>query len=198
MDYYNQYNIKSMNDPKKSNHLTKITQVLLSVSVFAFLLSQSSLLPLLISSYENLVLDFINFKFKLFTYTTERNCIFLLCNGILLLIIQSSGLISKITPVIPASKAAPIEDHHEEIREDETGKFQETGKKGVGKEEILEEKTGEVAAEFVEMEEEEDDGDQSSCEVEEREEEDVDLGVDQLNKKCEDFIKKMKKLIQGA
>ncbi|KAL8477974.1 hypothetical protein ACS0TY_030032 [Phlomoides rotata] len=132
MDYYNQYNIKSMNDSKKSNHLTKITRVLLSVSVFAFLLSQSSLLPLLISSYHNLVLDFFNFKFKLFTYTTERNCIFLLCNGILLFIIQSSGLISKITPVIPASKAAPIEDHHEE-REDETGKFQENGGKGCRK-----------------------------------------------------------------
>ncbi|KAL8473994.1 hypothetical protein ACS0TY_030734 [Phlomoides rotata] len=132
MDYYNQYNIKSMNDSKKSNHLTKITRVLLSVSVFAFLLSQSSLLPLLISSYHNLVLDFFNFKFKLFTYTTERNCIFLLCNGILLFIIQSSGLISKITPVIPASKAAPIEDHHEE-REDETGKFQEKWGKGCRK-----------------------------------------------------------------
>ncbi|KAL8553202.1 hypothetical protein ACS0TY_001738 [Phlomoides rotata] len=41
-------------------------------------------------------------------------------------------------------------------------------RKGVGIDEILEEKTGEVAAEFVEMEEEDDD--QSSCEVEEREE----------------------------
>ncbi|KAH6781004.1 hypothetical protein C2S52_012241 [Perilla frutescens var. hirtella] len=200
MAYYNEYSsIKNMkNHSDGFKYLKKITQILLPLSVFSLLFSHSSLTPLFLESYDYLVSNF-SFKVKIFTYTTERNCIFLLCNGILVLIIQSSGLISKITPVNSAPKTSRIDDHRgEKVR------FEETKDKGVEKVEILEEKSSEngggFAAEFVEE-------DFESCEVEkldaeEEEYDDIDddgeIDKEELNKKFEDFIKKVKLEIQSA
>ncbi|KAI3457716.1 hypothetical protein Pfo_014379 [Paulownia fortunei] len=208
MGYYNEYsNINSVNHSGKFYYLKKVAQILLSVSVFSFLFSQSSLVPVLVHSYDYFV---SKFSIKLFTYTTERNYIFLLCNGILVLIIQTSGLISKITPVQSSSKGGRIDDHHV-VRVDESG-FQEKKPKTVRKVEVFEEKgrenggddmeEGGVLAAEVDSKEDYQSSEIDEWEEEEEEEEeeriDEELSTDELNKKCEDFIKKVKQEIQGA
>ncbi|XP_057793313.1 uncharacterized protein LOC131009931 [Salvia miltiorrhiza] len=179
-------NMKNHSDRFK--HLKKITQILLPLSVFSLFLSHSSLTPLFLHSYDHLVSHLNNFNFKLFTYTTERNCIFLLCNGILVFIIQSSGLISKITPVDSGPKTV----HH---RPEKDG-LEESKINGVGKVEILEEK---VSFSAEEVEEDLQNFEVKKWDEHEHDEED-DEGIDteELKKKCEDFIKKVKMEIQGA
>lgn len=203
MAYYNEHsttkNMKNHSDRFK--HLKKITQILLPLSAFSLLFSHPSLSPLFVQSYDYLLSNFStsSFKFKIFTCTTERNCIFLLCNGILVLIIQSSGLISKITPLKPKTARADDHDHHHQ-RDDENARFEESKKKGVEKVEILEEKIPENGGgDIAEVEEDL----QSFVEVEKWDDEfdeDDDGGIDteELEKKCEDFIKKVKLEIQGA
>lgn len=186
------------NHSDRFKHLKKITQILLPLSAFSLLFSHSSLSPLFVQSYDYLLSNFSNstFKFKIFTCTAERNCIFLLCNGILVLIIQSSGLISKITPLKPVPKTTRADDHDHHERDDENARFEESKKKGAGKVEILEEKTPENGGD-AEVEEDL----QSFVEVEKWDDEfEDDGGIDteELEKKCEDFIKKVKLEIQGA
>lgn len=67
---------------KKIYFLKKAIQILLSLSVFSFMFSQSVLLQLFLSTFSS----------KLFSFSTERNYIFLLCNGVILVIIKTSGL----------------------------------------------------------------------------------------------------------
>ncbi|EYU42768.1 hypothetical protein ABFS82_13G004300 [Erythranthe guttata] len=200
MDYY--YNGYSNNNNSKFYYVKKLTQIIISLSLFSFLISQSSLAMILINYYNNYFVPI-----KIFTYTTERNCIFLLCNGILVLIIQTSGLVTKVTPLDqsgPKGTTTRIDDRldHEtiEIRLDE---FQENKAKNVGIINVVEENETEIIIGNKEDYEScginnqesefEDDDDEH-----EEEDDDDDEGVDELNKKCEDFIKKMKQEIQGT
>lgn len=80
---------KKQNNPmfSKLNSSKKGIQILLALSVLAFISSQySSLLSTYLSS------------FKHFATTTDRHYIFLLCNGLMLLVITTSGLFSSPTP----------------------------------------------------------------------------------------------------
>ncbi|KAL8131115.1 uncharacterized protein LOC141711343 [Apium graveolens] len=67
---------------KKIYFSKKAIQILLSLSVVSFLISQSVLLQVFLSTFSS----------KLFSLSTERNYIFLLCNGVILVIIKTSGL----------------------------------------------------------------------------------------------------------
>ncbi|XP_042067508.1 uncharacterized protein LOC121810858 [Salvia splendens] len=171
------YDIDQMkNHSDRFKYLKKITQILLPLSLLTLFLSHSSLTPLFLQSYDYLYSNFnFNFKFKLFTYTTERNCIFLLCNGILVFIIQSSGLISKIT-----SSRTRAE------------------KRGVEKVDILEEKIN-LDADLVEEDLHMEKWDKCDDDDDDDDDED-DEGIDreELKRKCEDFIKKVKMEIQSA
>ncbi|KAK1389154.1 hypothetical protein POM88_017332 [Heracleum sosnowskyi] len=70
------------------NSSNKGIQILLSLSVLAFIISQ----------YSSLVSSYLS-SFKLFSSTTtDRHYIFLLCNGLMLLVIKTSGLFSSPTP----------------------------------------------------------------------------------------------------
>ncbi|KAK4369307.1 hypothetical protein RND71_013099 [Anisodus tanguticus] len=68
--------------------LKNAMKILLPVSVFSLVFTQSySLLPSLLHSFH----EFSSyFSIQLFTYSSERNYIFLLCNGILVFIIKNS------------------------------------------------------------------------------------------------------------
>ncbi|PIN03464.1 hypothetical protein CDL12_24007 [Handroanthus impetiginosus] len=195
MDYYNEYsNIETKNNPSsKFYYLKKLAQILVSVSVFSLFFSHSSFVD---QSYDYLV---SNLSIKLFTYNSERNYIFLLFNGLLVLIIRASGLTSKITPVQTSSKGVRNVDNRGE-KADGIG-FQEKHKlEIVEKAEVVEEKGREINGGDDEKEEgeildyEEVEGKEDYQEWEEEEE-----GIDdELKKKCDDFIKKMKQEILGV
>lgn len=84
MDQLRSQNIKSFTHHSiiKAHYLIKLTQLLLSVSLCYFLFSPSSLLALL--HYFNFY--FSTFPFQLFTHTVDKNCMFLLCNGLLVFV----------------------------------------------------------------------------------------------------------------
>ncbi|XP_047940758.1 uncharacterized protein LOC125188061 [Salvia hispanica] len=161
------YDDQMKNHSDRFKYLKKITKILLPLSLLTLFISHSSLTSLFLQSYDYLNSNF-NFKFKLFTYTTERNCIFLLCNGILVFIIQSSGLISKIT-----------------------GSRTRAEKKV----DILEEKIN-LDADLVEEDLHMEKWDKRDDYDDEEDDEGIDR--EELKRKCEDFIKKVKMEIQSA
>ncbi|WOH05821.1 hypothetical protein DCAR_0625242 [Daucus carota subsp. sativus] len=73
---------------KPINSSKRRIQILLSLSVLAFISSQ----------YSSLIFTYFS-SFKLFSSTTtDRHFIFLLCNGLMLLVIKTSGLFSSPAP----------------------------------------------------------------------------------------------------
>jgi hypothetical protein len=68
--------------------LKKITQLLVSVSVFSFFFSY----PSLFSFLQSFNLYFSTFSSHLFSHTIDKNCIFLLCNGLVVFVAKYSGL----------------------------------------------------------------------------------------------------------
>ncbi|KAF7815912.1 WD repeat-containing protein 87-like [Senna tora] len=176
----------------KTHYLIKLTQLLVSVSLCSFLFSPSSLLAF-------------------FTHTIDKNCMFLLCNGLLVFSEFSHGEAKEIRMLekdgddddeqnICAEQVieikycddevevveedsiekAIVEDHEEEEEiensQAELG-IEESGKLDEGFQDKLEEE------EEIEEEEEEDD---------EEEEENCMLSTEELNKKFDEFIRRMR------
>ncbi|KAJ8766569.1 hypothetical protein K2173_023816 [Erythroxylum novogranatense] len=83
-------NLKTLSQFVRSQFLKKLIQLFVSVSVFSFLLSNSSRLSFLCSFN----FHFSKFPLQLFSHTIDKNCIFLLCNGLLVFVAKYSGLIS--------------------------------------------------------------------------------------------------------
>ncbi|XP_021288524.1 uncharacterized protein LOC110419753 [Herrania umbratica] len=82
---------QSLSQFMKSQFHRKLTQLVLSVSVFSLFFSHSYWLSLLHSFNFN----FHNtLPFQLFSHAIDKNCIFLLCNGLLVFLAKYSGLIS--------------------------------------------------------------------------------------------------------
>lgn len=82
-------NLRTTTQLMDTQFLKTVTQLLLSVSVFSFLFSHQSLLSFL--HYLNFYLA--KFPYQLVTHTVDKNCIFLLCNGLLVFLAKYSGLI---------------------------------------------------------------------------------------------------------
>ncbi|KAJ6949765.1 hypothetical protein NC651_003675 [Populus alba x Populus x berolinensis] len=76
-------NLRALSKLTESPILKKITQFLLSVSVFSFLLSNYSSGP---SFLHSLYFYLSTVPVQLFTHTLDKNCIFLLCNGLLVFV----------------------------------------------------------------------------------------------------------------
>ncbi|XP_052178823.1 uncharacterized protein LOC127792387 [Diospyros lotus] len=70
-------NSLSLTQLMRSLFLRKITQLLLSVSVFSFIFSCSEW--------------YYSFKAPMLSQAVDKNCIFLICNGILVLLAKTSG-----------------------------------------------------------------------------------------------------------
>ncbi|KAJ6966003.1 hypothetical protein NC652_003784 [Populus alba x Populus x berolinensis] len=96
-------NLRGLSKLTESRILKKITQFLLSVSVFSLLLSNYSSGP---SFLHSLYFYLSTVPVQLFTHTLDKNCIFLLCNGLLVFVAKYSGLGSS------SSKSPTIDDHH--------------------------------------------------------------------------------------
>lgn len=83
MDQLKYQSIASLTQSIKAHHnLVKLTQLLVSVSVCSFIFSPSSLLIFL--HYFKFYLS--TFPFQLFTHNIDKNCMFLLCNGLLVFV----------------------------------------------------------------------------------------------------------------
>lgn len=82
-------NLRVLSKLTESRILKKITQFLLSVSVFSLLLSNYSSGP---SFLHSLYFYLSTVPVQLFTHTLDKNCIFLLCNGLLVFVARYSGL----------------------------------------------------------------------------------------------------------
>ncbi|KAK4363157.1 hypothetical protein RND71_018398 [Anisodus tanguticus] len=172
--------------------LKKAMKILLPVSLFSLVFSQSySLLPSLVHSFH----EFSSyFSIQLFTYSSERNYIFLLCNGILVFIIKNSiGNISE-------TKESHKEFKSREFKNQETKK--EFLEKVVEIENQVEEELGTINKDDLvtvgTVDENEDEVYQESCVeiIEELEdEEELEETLEELHKKCDDFIKRIKKEI---
>ncbi|XP_030541370.2 uncharacterized protein LOC115748868 [Rhodamnia argentea] len=90
MDQTNQQKLSRFT---KSQFLKKLTKLLLSISVFSLLFSSSSLLSFLQPWHFQLS----TFPLRLVTHAVDKNCIFLLCNGILVFLAKNSGFIGSKT-----------------------------------------------------------------------------------------------------
>ncbi|KAB1203830.1 hypothetical protein CJ030_MR8G005076 [Morella rubra] len=89
MDQTDQYhNLRTLSQLIKLQFLKKVTQLLLSVSVFSFFMFHSSLL----SFFQSYNLYFSKYLLQLFSHAIDKNCIFLLCNGLLVFLAKLSGL----------------------------------------------------------------------------------------------------------
>ncbi|KAG6685917.1 hypothetical protein I3842_12G135800 [Carya illinoinensis] len=91
MDLTEYYKPQTLTQFISMQFLKKVTQLVLSVSLFSFFFSHSSSLSFPQS------FDFLSaFPFQLFGHTVDKNCIFLICNGLLVFLSKYSGLISSL------------------------------------------------------------------------------------------------------
>ncbi|KAI8008754.1 hypothetical protein LOK49_LG07G03513 [Camellia lanceoleosa] len=223
MDQTDQHNLQS---PQfiSSQLYKKITHVLLSLSVvFSFFLSNSSWYTLFLHSFN---FHFSTFPFQLLTHTMDKNCIFLICNGIVMLLAKTSGLIHS----SPASnhlnnqllkkigdgdvlqlsletkdslleKQVSVETLQQQQEEEDSMEGESEEDLNVEGQE-QEARNGFLIT--VGGEDEENEKDLSTVnngfaieeEEEEEEEEDGLLSREELNKKCDDFIRRMKEEIR--
>ncbi|KAG8642194.1 uncharacterized protein LOC110628617 [Manihot esculenta] len=154
-----------------NTHLLQLVSKLpASVFFFSVILLCSSLFP------------FITFKLMQFlSCKISKNYMFLLCNGILVLIVKNSGLINKSQPQetnqingeTSIKRSIELPELKTEVAEGKTVAMEQNSEENV----LL--ITEDVADDQIE-------------EDEQGEEEVGLLSAEELNKKCEDFIRKMK------
>ncbi|XP_061345987.1 uncharacterized protein LOC133291704 [Gastrolobium bilobum] len=224
---------------KAHYYLFKLTQLFLSVSVCSIIVSPSSLLIF----FHYFKFYFSTFPFQLFTHNVDKNCMFLLCNGLLVFVgitksfYGSSGdhEPSKYTEEGSQSQFSDVEANKpmlEIVAEDKTSEpdelntvaeeaieikncYEEEVQENIEKIILVDEAQGKGSSQLVLKEEEKDldeeevfdaedeDEDKESendyvlieeniDEEEDVEEESCTLSTEELNKKFDDFIRKMK------
>ncbi|XP_057506552.1 uncharacterized protein LOC130789761 [Actinidia eriantha] len=124
------------------------------------------------------------------SYTTDRNYIFLFCNGILVFLIRNSVLASENQMPVPESS-----EKRAVAREEAVGIEQE---KERGNENLIAEKGKENEILPTQQQEDEEEGGLDIIKEEEFfEEEGMELlSAEELNKKCDEFIRKMREGIK--
>ncbi|XP_062079805.1 uncharacterized protein LOC133784501 [Humulus lupulus] len=222
----------SANKSQNMHSLTKLTDaqslkiVLISVSLFSFFFSHSSLLSFL----HSLNFYISTFPYQLFTHNIDKNCIFLICNGLLVFLAKYSGLIrtlslsnnpqddqSDLLSMSPTKEllvlenkdeaevieSSTIESSHDDenvvIKEEEETVLEEDRKEHEQESEYAvlnqkeEEKEEEEETSLVHVHQEEEEEEEHTWS--EDEEEDVGngkLSTEELNKKFDEFIRRMK------
>ncbi|XP_059449101.1 uncharacterized protein LOC132180326 [Corylus avellana] len=166
----------------------KAIRFFLSFSLLSIIFSS---LPFLLHSFH---VHISTFPMKLFSYTVDKNYMFLLCNGLLAFIVKNSGLVGK----------SPLGD---DLTEEHVMK-KEDGRPSVPQ---LSENKAMDASEIVVMEVEEEKemadrslatvgiGDEGEAEEEGEDEEGEEselMSAEELHKRCDDFIRKMKEGIK--
>ncbi|GMY30982.1 cilia- and flagella-associated protein 251 [Fagus crenata] len=200
--------------------LNRVTQLLLSVSLFSFFFTHSYLLSFL----QPFNFYFSTFPLQLFSHTLDKNYIFLLCNGLLVFLAKYSGLIRSLSGAYHNEESfkSSEDDLQKEVVTERSGSAanvameqgreienfikevqQETHEKSAVDEE---KEGGEESRSFI-SKQEEDEKEQKELvndffieeTVEEEEEEEEGNGIlstEELNKKFDDFIRRMKEGIR--
>lgn len=199
----------------QSHNQSKVIKLLLSVSVLSILLSYSSLVSFLLHSFNAFTSAA---SVKLFSYSFDKNYMFLLCNGLLVFIVKNSGLIGT-SP--PGSTDLNNDEHAPKNSENRKRvvELAETtapkAKEEVVNVEVEQEQEREDDEIFITVEEEAEEEDKRVLITQDEEEEgcrnslimveDHDayeeegiesLSREELNKKCDDFIRRMKEGIK--
>ncbi len=210
--------------------LNRVTQLLLSVSLFSFFFTHSYLLSFL----QPFNFYFSTFPLQLFSHTLDKNYIFLLCNGLLVFLAKYSGLIRSLSGAYHNEESfkSSEDDLQKEVVTERSGSAanvameqgreienfikevqQETHEKSAVDEE---KEGGEESRSFISKQEEEETGlfvledekeqkelvndffIEETVEEEEEEEEEGNgiLSTEELNKKFDDFIRRMKEGIR--
>ncbi|KAL2316654.1 hypothetical protein Fmac_030530 [Flemingia macrophylla] len=242
MDQLKNQNVETLtHNIKVHYYLVKLTQLFVSVSLCSFIFSPSSLLVF----FHYFKFYFSTFPFQLYTHNIDKNCMFLLCNGLLVFVgitkslsgsscdddkpstyvkdgshsqfsaIEANELMLEIVETgentsehneqnIAAEQVIEIENCAEEVQGNIekiilVDEGQEKGNSLVLKEE---EKELDEVTELLDADDEEEDKgsefdyflieDRMEEEEENVEEENCALSTEELNRKVEDFIRKMK------
>ncbi|KAF5727913.1 retrotransposon-like protein 1 [Tripterygium wilfordii] len=86
----------------------KVTKVILSISFFSLFFTQISWLYL----FHSLKFYFSTLPFQLFTHSIDKNCMFLLCNGLLVFVAKDFGSINFSKPKPKSNQShEPIKDY---------------------------------------------------------------------------------------
>ncbi|KAL4368246.1 hypothetical protein GQ457_05G031260 [Hibiscus cannabinus] len=177
----------------KYQFLKNTMQIVMSVAFLSIFLCHSSsfaysLFPHSFNVY------FSTFLFSLFTHTLERKYMFLLCNGILAFIAKTSvstrstSITTKLASEIDGGEYDRIRHVPPQVEEPENG--------SLGKEEEEEEEESEAS---VVVEDDISGGEEEKGWPEKQEEEEevaVSMSTEELNRKIEEFIRKMKEEIR--
>ncbi|KAL2316539.1 hypothetical protein Fmac_030415 [Flemingia macrophylla] len=149
-----------------------------SIKFLLFFILLCLLFPLLLQSLNPFLVQFFN-------YIVEKSYVFLLCNGLLVLIALNSDLYNapshqttELALALPVEKGIRVESKEAEEEEEE----EEHALAIVEQEKEAEE----------EEEEEEEDEEEGNALVMIDEYDEIEDDAEELNKKCEDFIKRMK------
>ncbi|XP_028752942.1 cilia- and flagella-associated protein 251-like [Neltuma alba] len=197
-----------MGKAKKLINRSKLSHYLLFVSLISLcclLLSSSS------SSSSSSLLHYFNLYFsslpsQILSHTIDKNCMFLLCNGLLVFV----SITKSLSKSDPRDHDRPVDDDNNDQPLERSSSIEDTSEQVEAKELNIQVRTTEIEAE---MEEEEDEEESKESEVlgldlkkeeeewweneeilveENVEEEDWGLSTEQMNKKFEDFIRRMR------
>ncbi|KAK8575500.1 hypothetical protein V6N13_033261 [Hibiscus sabdariffa] len=184
----------------KYQFLKNTLQIVMSVAFLSIFLCHSSsfaysLFPHSFNVY------FSTFLFSLFTHTLERKYMFLLCNGILAFIAKTSvstlststSTETKLASKIDGGEYDRIPHVPPQVEEPENGSL---GKEEEEEEEEEESEASVVVEGDISGGEEEKEREKGWSEKQEEEEVAVSMSTEELNRKIEEFIRKMKEEIR--
>ncbi|PON55054.1 Transmembrane protein [Trema orientale] len=185
-----------MDNVKDTNNSSKkaVKKFLLSVSVsaisFTFMFSYSSLLvPFFFNSFTNAYFSAFTKQPSSFTTLTtlDKSYVFLLFNGILVILVKNSGLIGNISPELDSKTNDVVSPSSSTVLIKTT-----PVKPSFDSEQVKDDHDEEKERELNDTNEEEEEGE----EEEEEEEEGVGLpSSEEFNKKCDEFIRRVKEEI---
>ncbi|KAJ0017367.1 hypothetical protein Pint_09459 [Pistacia integerrima] len=217
------YEYKHLIRKSSSSFLKRTLQLVLSISIFSCILCYSSGFSFFPHSFN---VYFSTFLFSFLTHTLERKYMFLICNGILVFLAKTSIACSSSSSCVgkknlPASEVkAPVRDVGEEALVEARTESNSLENAALAAEEELDQQEKEKEQGYLLREEEEEerqkealraegeDEEERSVIVEEEENrevleategastEDTQISTDELNKRIEDFIRKMKEEIR--
>ncbi|XP_052177434.1 uncharacterized protein LOC127791541 isoform X2 [Diospyros lotus] len=187
-------NSLSLTQLMRSQFLRKITQLLLSVSVFSFIFSCSEW--------------YYSFKAQMLSQAVDKNCIFLICNGILVLLAKTSGCNRHPFKMI-ADREAPLLEMEDSFLDKQVSvEAMEPSENALIEEEEEEEEEEAPNGLLVKEEEEEEEEEEASNGLliegeeggtagnngfpDELEGENEAMSTEEWNKKFDEFIRRMK------
>ncbi|XP_039027620.1 uncharacterized protein LOC120161439 [Hibiscus syriacus] len=185
MDQTENWKQQSLSQFMKSRFHRRLTHLFLSVSVFSLFFSYSYW-PSLLHSFNFNFHD--SLPFQLFSHAIDKNCIFLVCNGLLVFLAKYSGLISSSSMY---NDDDPSFNSYEDVPRADQSVDLEPKAPLLDDKATLESTVDEAIKNSVEIVEEEEDN-KRGLEITVEEEEDGVLSTEDLNKRFDEFIAKMK------